>query len=168
MGTVESNLDRNPARLAYSGTQGSGRRPPNRYTSCKDTCSFQSAEMAGLQEDFMEQMHARLVSISVDPERDPPEVLSRYAERYKADPDRWLFLTGKRGDIRRLAQEGFHLSAVQLGEDEHNNKIGPILHSSRFVLVDHQARVRGYYDSGDAAALQLWGRDLRELFHGKT
>ncbi len=48
-------------------------------------------------------MHVRLVSISVDPERDTPEVLSRYAERYKADPDRWLFLTGKKGDIRRLA-----------------------------------------------------------------
>ena len=113
-------------------------------------------------------MHGRLVSISVGPERDTPEVLSRYAERYKAGRDRWLFLTGKKGDIRRLAQACFRLSAVQLGEDEHNNKIGPILHSSRFVLVDHQARVRGDYDSGDAAALQLLRQGLRELFHGNT
>ncbi len=124
--------------------------------------------MARLQQDFREDKDVRFVSISVDPERDTPELLSRYAGRYKADLDRWLFLTGKKGDIRRLAQGGFHLSAVQLGEDEHNNKIGPILHSSRFVLVDHQARVRGHYDSGDPAALQLLRRDLRELFHGKT
>ncbi len=113
-------------------------------------------------------MHVRLVSISVDPERDTLELLSRYTGRYKADLDRWLFLTGKRGDIRRLAQEGFRLSAGRLGENGRSNTIGPILHSSRFVLVDRQARVRGYYDSRDVAALQRLRRDVSELLHGKA
>jgi cytochrome oxidase Cu insertion factor (SCO1/SenC/PrrC family) len=51
----------------------------------------------------------RLVSISVDPERDTPVVLSHYAARFQADPERWLFLTGDKGEIHRLAREGFRL-----------------------------------------------------------
>ena len=163
-----SLLERNGRRVGLPELRGKVWVANFIYTSCKDTCPLQSAEMARLQRDFVEQMHVRLVSISVDPVRDTPEVLSRYAERYKADPDRWLFLTGKKDNIRRLAQEGFHLIAVQPGEDGHNNTIGPILHSSRFVLVDRQARVRGYYDSSDGAALQRLRRDVRELIQGNT
>ncbi len=124
--------------------------------------------MARLQQEFAAQMDMRFVSITVDPERDTPEILSRYAGRYKADLDRWLFLTGKRDDIRRLAQEGLRLSAGQFGENDRSNTIGPILHSSRFVLVDRQARIRGYYDSRDVAALQRLRRDVSALLHGKA
>ena len=133
------------------------------YTSCKDTCPLQSAAMARLQGDLARRENLRLVSISVDPEHDNPKTLSRYAERFHADREFWLFLTGEREAIRRLAQEGFHLSAVpapdRVGES------GPIiLHSSRFVLVDGRARIRGYYDSQDAEALQRLRQDVKELF----
>lgn len=133
------------------------------YTSCKDTCPLQSAEMAGLQGDLAQHENPRLVSISVDPERDNPKILSRYAERFHADHKFWLFLTGEREAIRRLAQEGFHLSAVPAPDRVREN--GPvILHSSRFVLVDGRARIRGYYDSQDGEALQRLRRDVKELF----
>jgi hypothetical protein len=71
-------------------------------------------------------------------------------------------------DIRHLAQEGFRLSADRLGDNGRSNRMSPILHSSRFVLVDRLARVRGYYDSRDAAALQRLRRDVRDLIHGKA
>jgi cytochrome oxidase Cu insertion factor (SCO1/SenC/PrrC family) len=61
--------------------------------------------MTGMQ-DF------RLVSITVDPERDTPAVLSQYAARFHADPERWLFLTGEKRAIHRLARDGFHLGVV--------------------------------------------------------
>lgn len=85
------------------------------YTSCPDTCPLQSARMARLQRDFADDREVRLVSISVDPEHDTPDVLQDYAQRFGAAPERWLFLTGDKTAIYRLAQEGFHLSAVDPG-----------------------------------------------------
>jgi protein SCO1/2 len=117
--------------------------------------------MAKLQEELANEGKVTLVSISVDPEQDTPQVLSQYADRFKADPDRWLLLTGKKKEIYRLAQEGFRLSAVPAsnGSQETNE----IFHSSRFVLVDSQAQIRGYYDSADPKALQRLRQDVKVL-----
>jgi cytochrome oxidase Cu insertion factor (SCO1/SenC/PrrC family) len=84
------------------------------YTECPDPnmCPLQSAHMARLQADWAAKPDVRLVSISVDPEHDTPEVLSEYAARFRADPDRWLFLTGAKEAIYRLALNGFHLGVV--------------------------------------------------------
>jgi cytochrome oxidase Cu insertion factor (SCO1/SenC/PrrC family) len=86
------------------------------YTRCPDTCPLQSAEMARLQREFEAEEDLRLVSVTVDPERDTLAVLSRYAARFSAHPDRWLFLTGDRAAIRRLVAEGFRLAVVEAGE----------------------------------------------------
>lgn len=129
------------------------------YTACTDTCPLQSALMAKLQREFADRANLRLLSISVDPQRDTPPVLSRYAERFRADPERWLFLTGEGEEIHRLVREGFRLSAVPASAQGEST----IVHSSRFVLVDGNAEIRGYYDSGDAEALRRLGRDLRIL-----
>ncbi len=85
------------------------------YASCLDTCPLQSTEMADLQRDLADAPEVRLVSISVDPEHDTPEILRAYSQRFGADPERWLFLTGDKGAIVRLAQDGFHLSVVDPG-----------------------------------------------------
>ncbi len=78
------------------------------YTHCTDTCPLQSARMADLQKQFGNP-DLRFLSISVDPHRDTPAVLSEYARRFGAD-ERWWFLTGEKGPIYRLVQDGFHLS----------------------------------------------------------
>jgi protein SCO1/2 len=145
------------------------------YTHCPDTCPLQSAQMAKLQTDFAAEEDLRLVSITVDPERDTPAVLSQYASRYGADPDRWLFLTGEKAAIYHLAQEGFRLSVVDpekkagrvfeptLALAHHGETGKQFIHSSRFVLVDRQARIRGYYQSTDEEALQRLRKDVRIL-----
>jgi len=84
------------------------------YTSCPDTCPLQSATLARLQRDFADDREVRLASISVDPEHDTPTVLRDYAQRFGADPARWLFLTGDKAAIYHLAQQGFHLSVLDL------------------------------------------------------
>ena len=132
------------------------------YTACRDTCPLQSAEMAKLQSDINGKSGLRLVSISIDPEHDTPEVLARYAERFHADPKLWFFLTGDRNKIYQLAQQGFHLSAVPLAQEGSQPSDG-FIHSSRFVLVDGEAVIRGYYDSSDAAALSRLRKDLTTL-----
>jgi len=80
------------------------------YTHCTDTCPLQSARMAALQRDFPEEQSLRFLSITVDPKRDTPAVLAKYAARYDADRDRWWFLTGEQQTIYVLIQEGFRLS----------------------------------------------------------
>jgi protein SCO1/2 len=135
------------------------------YTTCTDTCPMQSATMAKLQEKFSNQSDLRFVSFSVDPERDTPEQLSRYADRFKASADRWLFLTGEKEQITRLVQQGFRLSAAALTDA--NSKENVILHSPRFVLVDRKSQIRGYYDSREHAALERLNKDTAMLLDGK-
>ena len=71
------------------------------YTSCTDTCPLQTVDMAKLQEQWKKNSDFESVSFSVDPERDTPRALTRYAERFNADAKRWLFLTAGRGEIAR-------------------------------------------------------------------
>ena len=135
------------------------------YTTCKDTCPLQSAEMAKLQEQWSNKPDLKLVSFSVDPSRDTPQVLSRYADNFKANADRWLFLTGDKERISHLIQAGFRLSAAPVTESGSEDQV--ILHSPRFVLIDRETQIRGYYDSRDQDALARLKRDIFTLMSGK-
>ena len=149
------------------------------YTQCTETCPLQSAQVARLQAEFASEKGLRFVSISVDPERDTPAVLARYAERYAADPGRWWFLTGDKRAIYRLAKEGFRLGVVDPDDPArpaglsqwftpepawatHGSK-GLIMHSSRLVLVDRQARIRAYHLPDDEPSLARLRGNLRTL-----
>ncbi len=124
------------------------------FTSCVTICPPMTDEMSKLQDEFpIEGVY--FVSFSVDPERDTPEVLSRYADRYGADHNSWSFLTGEKEAIYQLAYEGFNLAAGRQGNE--------ILHSTRFVLVDRAGQVRGYYDSRSKAHLQQLRQDIQTL-----
>ena len=130
------------------------------YTECRDTCPLQTRAMAGLQSDLQSYGDLRSVSITVDPLTDSPAVLSRYANRHSADPERWLFLTGEIREIRRIVQDGFRLSAAPV----EGQNLGPVVfHSARFVLVDRDGEIRGYYDSNDPRALKRLRKNARQL-----
>jgi protein SCO1/2 len=117
--------------------------------------------MAKLQSEFAAKPEVQLVSFTVDPERDTPKVLSQYADKHQADFKRWFFITGPRDRIIRLIQEGFHLSVATLPTDSDAN--GMIPHSPRFVLVDKEARIRGYYDSRELDAFVRLKNDIETL-----
>jgi protein SCO1/2 len=82
-----------------------------------------------------------LVSFTVDPKTDTPEVLRDYAERLHAAPARWDFLTGPVETIYSLTQNGFKLAVAESGDEP-----GVPVHSTRAVLVDRRGTIRGYYD----------------------
>ncbi len=124
------------------------------FTHCPTICPMMTQEMARLQSEFVTKP-VFFVSISVDAERDSPEVLSRYAAKYKADTKRWSFLTGAREQIYELAQNGFKLAAGDKGREG--------LHSSRFVLVAPDGNVYGRYDSRSKPALSRLRRDINIL-----
>ena len=114
------------------------------FTRCAATCPLMTAAMEDLGAELPEGV--RRVSISVDPVHDRPEVLAEYARSHGVGPDDdWLFLTGPRPEVIDLVQEGFKLGVAEdpANEDE------PITHSTKFVLVDGEGRIRGYYDGLD-------------------
>jgi protein SCO1/2 len=128
------------------------------FTRCAASCPMMSLRMARLNHDLPADPPVRLVSFTVDPDHDTPAVLESYAKSFSA-PDRWLFLTGGRDEMHRLSKEGFKLAvdASSGTEDE------PILHSTRFVLVDGEGRIRGYYEAFDEASTQKLRRDLEAI-----
>jgi protein SCO1/2 len=122
------------------------------FTRCPGPCPRMSSRMAVLQSNLRDE-GLRLVSISVDPEFDSPEVLGKYASQYQAEEGRWFFLTGDKTAIHHLAKSGFLVGGVD----------DVTLHTTRFVLVDRQGRVRGYYSSSDEGDLRKLRNDSSAL-----
>ncbi len=127
------------------------------YTTCPGPCPMISMRMSELQKP-LEKTDVHLVSFSVDPEKDTPEVLRGYAEKLRAEPKRWDFLTGPKSAIYSLSHNGFKL-AVSDGSDE----AGIPVHSTRMVLVDRHGEIRGYYEATEADAVTKLLADTSHL-----
>jgi protein SCO1/2 len=133
------------------------------YTRCPQFCPALTAEMARLEPLLATgDDPVRLVSFSVDPTHDTPEVLRAYAERAGAGP-RWLFVTGPREAVAALLRDGFHVAWADNGPPEN-----PITHSDRFVLVDRRLHIRGYYHGTVRADVDRLARDARALRAAQT
>jgi protein SCO1/2 len=104
------------------------------FTRCAGPCPVMTARMLEMQKALVKTPEVKLVSVTVDPEYDTPEILKAYAEANFADPDRWKFLTGDKAVIEKLVTEGFmqHLS-------EEN---GEPIHGTMFLIVDGNGMVR--------------------------
>jgi cytochrome oxidase Cu insertion factor (SCO1/SenC/PrrC family) len=114
------------------------------FTHCNGPCPQVSGTMARLQAETADVQDFRLVSFTVDPDRDTPEVLKDYGQRFGADPTRWIFLTGDKDRVYRLIREGFHLGV----EENRGKERAPgreVTHSSRLMLVDPRGHVRGLF-----------------------
>ena len=133
------------------------------FTRCGLSCPRLTSLMEQLGEAIPagEQMYR--VSISVDPTNDSPEVLERYAVSRGIEDEMWLFLTGEAEEIRDLVVSGFKLALDTEPPAEITNPDEPILHSNRFVLVDGEGAIRGYYNVVESGELQRLIDDLRGL-----
>ncbi|NWF82936.1 MAG: SCO family protein [Bryobacteraceae bacterium] len=114
------------------------------FTTCNGPCPRMTAQMRKVQDATSGMEDVRLVSFSIDPATDTPARLAEYAARFKANPSRWSFLTGEESVIRALGVDTFHLA------DPHEK----LAHSSRFALVDRKSRIRGYYYTALAGAVE--------------
>lgn len=174
--SVPSGRDLSAAPLAVGGfrlTERSGRDVTEAeladrpwiaafiFTRCPSSCPRISAVMKGLQ-DKLRATDVRLVSISVDPDHDTPEVLAAYAKNFGADPDRWHFLTGPKAEVHRLILEGFRLPVADSDADAIRAGAESVAHSARLALVGRGNRIIGFYDSSDPADVAaLLGRAQR-------
>jgi protein SCO1 len=127
------------------------------FTSCPMICPAMTARMSNLYQAFAADTNIRFISITVDPQTDSLPVLRAYARDHGVIDNRWLFLRGPIENVITLSEKGFMLSADRL----------PGGHSTRFILVDNQGAIRGYYDSGDDLSLSQLADDLRYLSKSK-
>ncbi len=114
------------------------------FTRCIGPCPQVTATAARLQQHYSGNPDVRLVTFTVDPQRDDPKELQRYASNYQADPEQWLFLTGKEEAIHTLLREGFKVG-VERNKGEQAKPGDEFLHSTRMVLVDRKGHIRAYF-----------------------
>ena len=115
------------------------------FTHCTSICPLITSKMYALQQELKDQPDVKLVSFSVDPMHDSPDTLAQYAIAHHANTRQWSFLTGAVPTIYTLAKTGFHLPLDSIGGEQTT----PIIHSPRFVLIDRNGHMRGYYNGAE-------------------
>ncbi len=125
------------------------------FSTCPGSCKQQNDQMRLLQQKYRDAP-IRLVSISVDPEKDTPEVLDAYANSYGADKNKWLFLTGDIKYITRMASDVFFLGQIGLKS-----------HPDRFCLFDADGKLVGKYNWHEPEQLKQLDEHVQELLGSK-
>ena len=117
------------------------------FTRCTGLCLQMTRQMKELQQALHAASSAKLVSLTTDPDFDTPPVLKIYAERFQADTNRWMFLTGPKPDLARLAVGSLKLAASENKPDERQSPEDLFTHASLFVVVDQRGRLRGWFET---------------------
>jgi protein SCO1 len=123
------------------------------YTTCPGPCPRMTSQMREVQNAVIKMADVKLVSFTVDPERDTPAVLAAYAKTHGASTEDWYFLTGPESTLQKLDKDTFKLGDLN----------SALEHSTRFVLVDRQSRIRGYYDTSESRAISRLISDIYVL-----
>ncbi|MBC7872617.1 MAG: SCO family protein [Ferruginibacter sp.] len=133
------------------------------FTHCPTICPGLTLNMKRLAESIHngqrvgdrtnKQVH--FLSFSIDPERDSVERLKYWADRFQVNPEQWWLLTGDKKMIYDMVIEEMKVGLVD-GQGVDTN----FIHSDRFVLIDSNRHVRGYYNGLDALALARLSHDL--------
>ena len=123
------------------------------FTTCDMACPVMTGNMNLIHQEFRANDAVRVVSISVYPEYDTPEVLTQYASQYGANTNRWHFLTGPEESIKNMIKDGF-----KIGDYE-----DIIFHSEKFALVDKKGNIRGYYNGMDTEEMDKLKKDVKSL-----
>lgn len=114
------------------------------YTTCPGPCPLMSRRMRRIADATASKPGIRLVSFTVDPAHDTPPVLATYGKRFGVDAARWSLLTGDSKTLEMLDRDAFKLGDLDTSMN----------HSTRFVLVDQQGRIRAYYGMGQEHMLE--------------
>ena len=123
------------------------------FTTCTMACPIMTGNMNIIHKKYKKNDDIRLVSISVYPEYDTPEVLKKYASQYDANTDTWHFLTGNESTVKEVIKDGF-----KIGDYE-----DIIFHSEKFALVDRNGMIRAYYNGMKSEDMKKLKKDINNL-----
>ena len=136
------------------------------FTRCSSICPTLTKNMKSLQDAMkmkdsrrrIDSSYVRFLSFSVDPERDSPDVLKKYADKYAVNHDTWWFLTGDKKKIYDFA-----FNELKLGLQDGKGIDSNFIHTQKFVLIDKNRNVRGYYNGLDSSSMSKLAEDLTLL-----
>ena len=128
------------------------------FTNCPGICPIMSTQMTRLQKEFEAFDNVKILSHTVDPEKDSVDALNDYAEIYGAIDYKWHFVTGDKKDLYRQARKGYFVTA-----DEGDGGPEDFIHSEKFMLIDREGHIRGYYNGTDTLEVNNLMRDLHIL-----
>jgi protein SCO1 len=133
------------------------------FTTCPSICKEMQTLMKKVhdEDDFEKLNDFRLVSFTVDPERDTPEKLRQFRDEVHATPGRWQFLTGSKQQIYDLAYKGFLANAM-----EDSLAPGGFLHSDMLVLIDREKHIRGIYQGTQLKDVKRLIDEIKVLIAG--
>ncbi len=117
------------------------------FTRCPGPCLKMTKQMKALQDALPPGSRAKLVTLTTDADFDTPPVLKTYAERFGADPQRWMFLTGTKQEIARLAIDSLKLTAIEKKPAERESPEDLFVHSTIFVIADKRGQLRGVFET---------------------
>ena len=128
------------------------------FTRCPGMCIIVTGTLSSVNKELKDLADLRLVSFSMDPEYDTPEILAAYAEKQGAVLPRWTFLTGPKDVMHALTRDQFKQAVMEKsGGDQ------PIIHSNRLVLVDQKGRIRGFYSGEKVESVKELAAAVRKL-----
>ncbi|RRA90376.1 SCO family protein [Paenimyroides viscosum] len=111
------------------------------FTTCPTICPIMTDNMVWLQDKIKDMPNVKLLSFSVTPDIDTPEVLRKYADEKGVIDSKWNLLTGDKKAIYYLARQSFlAVKTASVGE------LYDMVHTENFILVDKKGRIRGFYD----------------------
>lgn len=129
------------------------------FTTCPTICPIMKTQMLRVYEKFKEEPNFMIISHTLDPEHDTPELLKDYAAKIGVEDDKtWNFLSGDQEKIFEIGQTSYLTTAMS-----EKNEPGGILHSGAFVLVDQQGRIRGVYDGTKEEQVNRLMKDIPKL-----
>lgn len=139
------------------------------FTRCGTICPVITRNQKLIQEAFKGNPNVQMVSISIDPKYDTPEVLSKYANDLGATPSMWSFLTGKKTYVYDLAIKGYKLPVADASayDPSITDPDQTFIHSEKLLLVDGQGYIRGIYDGTLKSEIKRAIVEIKVLLDGK-
>jgi protein SCO1/2 len=129
------------------------------FTTCPGICKIMTTDMTEVYQEFKDEPHFKILSHTSKPEEDSVSVLLNYAQsKGVEDTKSWLFLTGDKKELQRMAFEQYGIVNEKDLQEE-----GSFVHTEMFVLIDKNKYIRGYYDGTNKTEVNQMVRDIREL-----
>lgn len=110
------------------------------FTTCPSICIPMSQNLGKIQQHFKNDEEIKILSHTVDPKRDTPDVLKAYATSYNADPKKWKFATGSKKSLYKQAREAYFITAI-----DGDGGATDFIHSEKLVLIDKNKNIRGFF-----------------------
>nr|WP_317630818.1 SCO family protein [uncultured Flavobacterium sp.] len=128
------------------------------FTTCQTICPIMTDNMVWVQDQIQQMDDVKILSHTVIPEIDTPEVLKAYALKKGVNEEKWNLVTGKKEDIYYIARKSY--LAVKTGDP---SQMYDMVHTENFILVDKKRRVRGFYDGTKMEDMEKLIEDIKIL-----